>query len=326
MSPIKLSEISWHRLKVKTAFKHFYLYNTVCIYKTNTHRCTYSKALQYLFNPNHNMTGAIYLWHRNSSQCSAKISVPILCMGPFCEEFAFRCSLVWDSSRCSGFLPQCKDMQLRWSCDSKLPVGLSMNGCLSICSKEGQLGTGAGQKQHTKEKEKFSILSFASSQNLNWCNVSACPIAVHFKKTGHVISSLRYIGIEKVKKSPTDGDVEKKTLNTVSPHGLNQVLWCWSYWFWCDRSLSPPLGVCACACGCVKWWWSSWCLMIGPLEGIAGSGLDQWMTSALLKGSGQQPAFLHLYHFQQWASTQFCVLLWENLVSRVFWSGADTFV
>ncbi len=30
--------------------------------------------------------------------------------------------------------------------------------------------------------------------------------------------------------------------------------------------------------------------MIGPLEGIAASGLDPWMTSI---------ALIHLYHFQQ---------------------------
>ncbi len=32
----------------------------------------------------------------------------------------------------SGFLPQSTDMQVRLICDSKLPVGVSVSGCLSL--------------------------------------------------------------------------------------------------------------------------------------------------------------------------------------------------
>lgn len=37
-------------------------------------------------------------------------------------------------SRCSGFLPQSKDVQVRLTAHSKLPVGVkvSVNGCLSL--------------------------------------------------------------------------------------------------------------------------------------------------------------------------------------------------
>ncbi len=39
----------------------------------------------------------------------------------------------WVFSGCSGFHPQSKDMQVRLTGDSKLPVGVSVNGCLSLC-------------------------------------------------------------------------------------------------------------------------------------------------------------------------------------------------
>lgn len=58
------------------------------------------------------------------------------------------------------------------------------------------------------------------------------PVAAHFKRAGHAVSALRYIGVERVDQSPRGGDRDKKLLqretfwiyflNTLSPHGLNE--------------------------------------------------------------------------------------------------------
>lgn len=64
------------------------------------------------------------------------------------------------------------------------------------------------------------------------CGDERNPVAAHFKQAGHSISSLRYIGIEKVNRPPRGGDHERVLLqretyyiymlNTMSPYGLNE--------------------------------------------------------------------------------------------------------
>lgn len=58
------------------------------------------------------------------------------------------------------------------------------------------------------------------------------PVAAHFKSAGHNVSALRYIGVERVDRSPRGGDRGKRLLqretfwihylNTMSPNGLNE--------------------------------------------------------------------------------------------------------
>ncbi|CAB1337497.1 unnamed protein product [Coregonus sp. 'balchen'] len=65
-----------------------------------------------------------------------------------------------------------------------------------------------------------------------WAGETKNLVAVHFVQTGHPISSLRYIGIEMVKMSRREGDIERKLLqresfwihrlNTLSPLGHNE--------------------------------------------------------------------------------------------------------
>lgn len=57
-------------------------------------------------------------------------------------------------------------------------------------------------------------------------------MAAHFKKAGHNVSALRYIGIEKVNKPLRGGNQERLllqretfyiySLNTLAPSGLNE--------------------------------------------------------------------------------------------------------
>ena len=54
------------------------------------------------------------------------------------------------------------------------------------------------------------------------------PVALHFRKAGHSISYLRYVGIEKVERPPRGGNYERvqretfhiHTLNMMAPYGL----------------------------------------------------------------------------------------------------------
>ena len=58
------------------------------------------------------------------------------------------------------------------------------------------------------------------------------PVAAHFKKAGHNLNNLRYVGVEKVEKPPRGGDLDRLLLqretywiyflNTMSPDGLNE--------------------------------------------------------------------------------------------------------
>lgn len=58
------------------------------------------------------------------------------------------------------------------------------------------------------------------------------PVAAHFKRAGHAVSALRYIGVERVDQPLRGGDRGKKLLqretfwiyflNTLSPYGLNE--------------------------------------------------------------------------------------------------------
>lgn len=58
------------------------------------------------------------------------------------------------------------------------------------------------------------------------------PVAAHFKRAGHNVSALRYVGVELVKKPARGGDHNRKLLqretfwihylNTLSPNGLNE--------------------------------------------------------------------------------------------------------
>ena len=64
------------------------------------------------------------------------------------------------------------------------------------------------------------------------CGDERNPVALHFKQAGHNISTLRYVGIEKVEKPPRGGNVERRLLqremfyihflNTMAPQGLNE--------------------------------------------------------------------------------------------------------
>ena len=64
------------------------------------------------------------------------------------------------------------------------------------------------------------------------CGDERNPVAAHFKKYGHSITSFRYWGIEKVDMPPRGGDHNRLllqreayyiyTLNTMSPCGLNE--------------------------------------------------------------------------------------------------------
>ena len=64
------------------------------------------------------------------------------------------------------------------------------------------------------------------------CGDMSKPVAAHFKKMGHSITSLRYWGIEKVDRPPRGGDHNRLllqresfyiyALNTMAPHELNE--------------------------------------------------------------------------------------------------------
>ena len=63
-------------------------------------------------------------------------------------------------------------------------------------------------------------------------NVITSPVAVHFNKAGHNVSTLRYTGIELVQSPRRGGDVNNMllkrelfwihTLQTLAPKGLNE--------------------------------------------------------------------------------------------------------
>lgn len=58
------------------------------------------------------------------------------------------------------------------------------------------------------------------------------PVAAHFKKAGHNVSALRYLGVEGIVRQRRGGDLERRllqretfwiySLNTLSPNGLNE--------------------------------------------------------------------------------------------------------
>ncbi|MEQ2251209.1 hypothetical protein ILYODFUR_008552 [Ilyodon furcidens] len=63
--------------------------------------------------------------------CSGKVLSSTCSLGSFCVEFACSPVHVWVFSRYSGFLPQSKNMTVRFIGLSKMPLGV--NGCVHGC-------------------------------------------------------------------------------------------------------------------------------------------------------------------------------------------------
>lgn len=92
-----------------------------------------------------------------------------------------------------------------------------------------------------KTRKAGTILLCAAQSILHWTTEHRSsigigdernPVAAHFKKAGHNLNNLRYVGVEKVEKQPRGGDLERLLLqretywiyflNIMSPDGLNE--------------------------------------------------------------------------------------------------------